>query len=263
MHTKIFFGILTMVVGLNLASCASAITSADASTNTLNHSSWILSSINNQAVMPDSTITLNLEDGKMTGTDGCNRYHTVYMLNADKLSINKNIATTMMACPEPITQQASAYMSALTETVSYKIEGQQLTLLNASGKTLASFTKQSADLGGTSWQVTSSNNGKQAVVSTLIDSKLTANFSTDGKLSGSAGCNNYTANYEVSGKNIKIGSVASTRKMCAKPDGVMAQEAQFLQALVTAASYQFEGKRLELRTADNALAVMFTANSPP
>jgi heat shock protein HslJ len=213
--------------------------------------------------MPNSTITLNLEDGKMTGTDGCNRYHTSYTLNADQLSINKNIATTMMACPEPTTQQASAYIKALTETVSYKIEGQQLTLLNASGKTLASFTKQSADLGGTSWLVTSSNNGKQAVVSILIDSTLTANFSTDGKLSGSAGCNNYTAHYEVSGKNIKIGSVASTRKMCAKPDGVMQQEAWFLQALVTVASYQFESNHLELRTADNALAVMLVLANPP
>ncbi|MDD1615978.1 MAG: heat shock protein [Methylococcaceae bacterium NSP1-2] len=256
MSTKIFFGVLTIVIGLNLASCASTITSADTSTNALNHTNWVLAKLNNQSVIPNALITLNFEDGNIAGTDGCNRYHTAYTQNADTLSINKNSASTMMACPEPITQQAANYMTALTETAHYKIDGQQLTLLNASGKTLASFTKQSMELGGTAWRVTSSNNGKQAVVSTIIDSNLTANFSTDGKLSGSAGCNNYTANYKVSGKNIKIGQVASTRKMCAKPDGVMEQEAQFLHALTTASTYQFDGNRLELRTADNALAVM-------
>jgi heat shock protein HslJ len=54
--------------------------------------------------------------------------------------------------------------------------------------------------------------------------------------------------------------VASTRKMCAKPDGVMEQETQFLQALATVSSYQFDGKKLELRTADNALAVMLVTS---
>jgi heat shock protein HslJ len=150
----------------------------------------------------------------------------------------------------------------LTDAVSYKIDAQQLMLLNASGKTLASFSKQSTQLGGTSWLVTSSNNGKQAVVSTVIETKLTANFGTDGKLSGSAGCNNYMASYEVSGKSIKIGAIAATRKMCIKAD-VMEQEQQFLKALETVATYQFDGNRLELRTATNALAVMLTANTLP
>jgi heat shock protein HslJ len=260
MYTKIFFSLLVMVVGLNLASCASPTTSAQTSMNTLNHTAWILANLNNQAVLPEPLITLNFENDTLTGTDGCNRYHTSYTLNTDNLSVDKNIASTMMACPEPVTQQASAYIAALTETAHYKIDAQQLMLMDAGGKALARFTQQSTELGGTSWLVTGSNNGKQAVVSTLIDSKLTANFSTDGKLSGSAGCNNYTANYEVSGKNIKIDSVASTRKMCAKPDGVIEQETQFLQALATVSSYQFDGKKLELRTADNALAVMLVTS---
>ena len=42
-------------------------------------------------------------------------------------------------------------------------DGQQLTLTDASGKALASFTRQSSELGGSSWLVTGYNNGKQAV----------------------------------------------------------------------------------------------------
>ncbi len=260
MYTKIFFAVLTMIIGLNLASCATS--SAATNTATLNHSEWILANLNGRAVKPDSLITINFENDKISGIDGCNRYHGSYTLNADKLSINKHIASTMMACPEPISQQAAAYISALTEAVSYKIDAQQLMLINASGKTLASFTKQNTELSGTSWLITSVNNGKQAVVSTVIETKLTANFGTDGRLSGSAGCNNYTASYEVTGKNIKIGSIAATRKMCIKAD-VMEQEQQFLKALETVATYQFDGNRLELRTATNALALMLTANTLP
>ena len=81
-------------------------------------------------------------------------------------------------------------------------------------------------------------------------------FSTDGKVSGSAGCNNYLATYETTGETVKIGSIASARKMCAEPTGLMEQENQFLTALASVASYQFDGERLNFRTANGALALV-------
>jgi heat shock protein HslJ len=223
----------------------------------LNDTSWILVTPNSQSVIPDKLVTLNFENGKINGTDGCNRYGASYAMNGFRFTANKDVISTSMACPEPIMQQAAAYITALTQAATYKSDGQQLTLLDATGKTLVTFTAQSSKLGGTSWIVTGYNNGKQAVVSVVISSKLTADFSADGKLSGSAGCNNYTATYEASGKSIKIGPAASTRKMCADPAGIMEQETQYLKALETAASYRVEGNQLELRTATGALAVTF------
>jgi heat shock protein HslJ len=46
--------------------------------------------------------------------------------------------------------------------------------------------------------------------------------------------------------------------MCTKPEGVMEQEQQFLKALETVATARFEGDRLELRTAEGALAITLT-----
>ena len=46
--------------------------------------------------------------------------------------------------------------------------------------------------------------------------------------------------------------------MCSTPDGVMKQEALFLQALQSAATYRLEAERLELRTASGALALSMT-----
>ena len=92
-------------------------------------------------------------------------------------------------------------------------------------------------------------------MSVLAETKLTAVFGKSGSLSGFAGCNDYNATYKATAPKISIGPVASTRKHCEEPAGVTDQESSYLAALETAATYRVEGSRLELRTADGALAV--------
>lgn len=259
MYTQKILVALTAIASMSLVSCAFSSSSAGSANTTVKNTSWALVSLPNQSLVSDSLITINFDNDKITGTDGCNGYTALYTQNDNKLNINRSIATTSKACPEPIMQQASSYISALAQVITYKIEGTQLTLLDTDSKPLATFNKQSVELSGTSWQVMNINNGKQAVTSLINDSKLTAHFGADGKLNGFAGCNDYTASYEVTGKSVKIGSIASTRKMCANPIEIMAQEDQFLKALATVATYQVDGKKLELRTADNALAVMLVS----
>ena len=99
------------------------------------------------------------------------------------------------------------------------------------------------------------NNGKQAVVSVLAETTLTAAFGTSGSVTGFAGCNHYNASYKAAAPEISIGPVASTRKHCEQPAGVAEQETSYLAALETAATYRVEGSRLELRTTGGALAV--------
>ena len=92
-------------------------------------------------------------------------------------------------------------------------------------------------------------------MSVFAETKLTAVFGKSGSLSGFAGCNDYNATYKATAPKISIGPVASTRKHCEEPAGVSDQESSYLAALETAATYRVEGSRLELRTADGALAV--------
>jgi heat shock protein HslJ len=77
-----------------------------------------------------------------------------------------------------------------------------------------------------------------------------------GRASGSAGCNRYTASYESGRDTLKFGTAAATRMMCATA-GVMEQEQAFLSALGMVATFRMEGDRLELRSADGALAASF------
>lgn len=76
-------------------------------------------------------------------------------------------------------------------------------------------------------------------------------------MSGSAGCNNYRATYEVDKDNISIGPAAATRMFCPKPGGIMEQEVQYLAALETASTYLVELDKMEMRTAEGTLAATF------
>jgi len=54
-------------------------------------------------------------------------------------------------------------------------------------------------------------------------------FESDGRLSGSAGCNRYTGSWERDGARLSIGPLATTRMVC--PPEVMDEESAFLSAL--------------------------------
>ena len=99
------------------------------------------------------------------------------------------------------------------------------------------------------------NNGRQAVVGIVTGSTVTMAFDTAGRVSGTTGCNRYTAAYLAEGNALRISSVAATRMACADP-AVDEQEQAFLRALESVATLGFEGDRLVLRDKDGAMAIV-------
>jgi heat shock protein HslJ/uncharacterized protein YraI len=106
--------------------------------------------------------------------------------------------------------------------------------------------------------VTSYNNGREAVVSLIIGSEIFADFGTDARVSGNAGCNDYFAGFSAGNGAITIGAPGTTFRFCDDPPGVMEQEAEFLAALESVATYNIQGNLLQMRTADDQLALMMT-----
>jgi heat shock protein HslJ len=233
-----------------------------AAANPLAGTSWILTELDGQAPLADATVTLRFEaDGSAGGSDGCNNYFTTYTVDGDAISFGVG-GSTMMACPEPIMTQAAAYQTALASAAAFAVADGVLTLSNADGAPVAVFAAQSSELAGSAWDVTNYNNGREAVVGVLADTGLTVVFGDDGTIGGSAGCNNFRGGYTVDGNTIAIGPLATTRMMCPTPEGVMEQEAEFVAALESAATYRIDGNQLELRTADDALAVWMVRAEP-
>ena len=236
-----------------------------AQTANINGTAWVLSSLPGRALVVGASPTLQFEADRVSGTDGCNSFTTPYTSTGTSLHVGRSGegplgvsqvgASTSSTCPELVSRQATAFMTALTRARSYRVDRGQLQLIGEDGGVLATLAHSRATLAGTSWLVNSYDNGKQAVVGVMEETPLTMTFGADGRVSGSAGCNTYTGAYTSHGDGLKFGAPAATRKMCAHPGRVMEQEQQFLKALEMVASSRFEADRLDLLTADGELAI--------
>ena len=178
---------------------AAAVPAPGGPMRSLDGSAWTLAWVPGFELPAQPLATLRFEGGRASGSDGCNRFTTPFTRNGSQLQFGSKAAATLMACPPEVMQVANAFGALLYETRSYRIEYDTLTLLGADGKPLAQLKEQADRLAGTSWQVTAVNNGRQAVVGVLAGTSLTMVFGSDGKLSGSAGCNNYNATYRAEG----------------------------------------------------------------
>jgi heat shock protein HslJ len=209
--------------------------------------------------MAGTEVTALFQNGNVGGTAGCNNYFAKYEVDGNQLTIGVG-GTTMMACPQPIMAQESAYITNLAASAAFLITGDQLQIAGADGKTLLTYSVlQPISLTGTVWQLTMYNNGNEALVSTLAGTEITAVFGEDGSLSGSAGCNNYNATYTVADDALTVSAPATTRMMCAEPAGVMEQESAYLAALAMAASYALVGDELEIADADGNMLLTYAA----
>jgi heat shock protein HslJ len=222
----------------------------------LDGTAWVLAALPGGPLPIEAVPTLAFDAARASGSDGCNRYFAQYT-SAPNGELQFGLrGGTQMACPQEQARLAEAFGEALNATRGYRNERGQLLLLDGDGTVLATFDPQATALAGTSWRVSAYNNGKQAVVSVLGGSLLTLQFAGDDGVRGSAGCNDFSGSYHASGRTLSFGPLVTTRKACAAPAGVMAQEIAFLNALQSTASVRREGQTLELRTASGALAAM-------
>lgn len=218
--------------------------------------SWIMSSVDGNLPVADTTVTLQFgAGGRVSGSDGCNQFSTTYTQDGASLTINQPAAGTMMMCPEPVMDQAAAYMTALAETTSFTATSRQL-ILHAGDEIAATFVIEAQELADSTWEVINYNNGREAVVGLLPDTEITANFGVGGELTGNAGCNEYFTSYAVNGNAIEIGTPGTTFRFCPEPEGVMDQEFEFLNALQSAATYSIQANMLQMRTAADQLALV-------
>jgi heat shock protein HslJ len=238
-----------------LVSACSAVSAGQSQQPDLDGTAWVLSSLPGRTPLAGTAVTLQFAGARVSGSDGCNRFSGGYTPGKTGLQVGQ-LASTQMACPPDVMEQARAVTSALAESRSYRVAGDTLELLGEDGKARATFTAQSTQLAGTQWTATGINNGRAAVAGLVAGTSVTLEFGADGRASGSAGCNRYTTSYEAARDTLKFGAAATTRMMCAVP-GVMEQEQAFLNALATVTTARMEGDRLELRTADGALAASF------
>jgi heat shock protein HslJ len=226
----------------------------------LDGTSWRLSALSGPAQDASAAATLNIEGARAHGTDGCNRFIAAVDHSKTDLRLAPGSAGTLMACPPGTQLRAKAYRMALSEARHYRVQsagagagaGAQLDLLDAGGRVLATFIAQPQALARTQWEVTGVNNGRGAVAGLVPGTKVVLIFGESGRLSGSAGCNRFSARYEQTATAVRIEQPVATRMAC-PAGGVMAQEQSVLMALEAARQARIEADTIELRDAGGAL----------
>lgn len=93
-----------------------------------------------EAAMREPHLMLETGDGSnYRATVGCNRMRGTYDINGDRLSFSP-VASTMMACPEPLDRFERHLGLALSEVSDFRILGETLILRDVDGAPRAIFT---------------------------------------------------------------------------------------------------------------------------
>jgi heat shock protein HslJ len=126
------------------AVCGAADVSGDP--GTLHGTSWTLSQMPGDALLPDRQVTVSFSTSQVQGSDGCNRYQAPAHVSHASFRLSGPIASTRMACPEPVMRQAEAFLAALNGARATRVQGGQLFLLDEAGNVLATLIVRGRDL---------------------------------------------------------------------------------------------------------------------
>jgi putative lipoprotein len=79
-------------------------------------------------------------DGRVSGKLGCNSFSGNYEVK-DKRIVFSSMVSTLMACPEPQMKQEITAFQVMTGTVRFQVEGDRLTIYDASGASAITLSR--------------------------------------------------------------------------------------------------------------------------
>jgi putative lipoprotein len=83
---------------------------------------WKVVEIGGTPVAEGSKVTIEFKDGRVFGAASCNRFMGGYEVASDGLKLKMSqMASTMMACPDPLMAQEAAFLKVLGDVSGYSI----------------------------------------------------------------------------------------------------------------------------------------------
>lgn len=126
-------------IGGSLGACSLTMEERDEMAEQVYDRNWVVSQIEGVPAAPGVTSTLTIaDDGKVSGNAGCNGYFGSVIVDDSAMSFG-NLGSTRRACPEPAMGQEDRMLRALDSTRGYRLEQQDLVLLDGSGNMVLRF----------------------------------------------------------------------------------------------------------------------------
>lgn len=204
-----------------------------------------------------SSITLSLDEQRLSGFSGCNRYFAAYQGGPGVLTLTGPIGATRKACADDIERIEQQYLELLAQVTGYELVNHALTLTNKEGENLLVFQEldQNKVLQQGNWQASAISYGEQGIVSDLNTHLSFLRFK-ESEVSGNAACNQFSANYELKGQHIQIHTIKVSNMECGDMD-VMKQEYHFLKALELTRTLELEPEALVLKDEAGRIKLQF------
>jgi heat shock protein HslJ len=208
--------------------------------------------------------------GLVIGSTGCNDYNAPYLANLTELKVGLPSFTNNTGCGPSFWEQEQQFFLGLNAASTYRILGNTLQIPYDEGRQALNFTAfvPVIVLPPSGGPLTPLNNTRWWLVTmgpnpVLPGTQTTATFAINadgqtGTISGSGGCNSYNA--PITGV-LTVGPVASSKKLCPEPPGLMNQEARYLAALQSATSFTQAYNQLLINTR-NGLLVFYNSPAP-
>ena len=224
-----------------------------------------------EADAPAATLIF-LDEYRASGMTGCRDYLATYRIPEGHIGFpTVLIVGAYPSCSDEARRLEDRFTTSLSQASDYSVDedagssrliirtsrGRTLTfepLLPAEGSiadgdwVLKAFVKlREADPGTRMMQVINLRPGPE----------VTMSFG-EGGISGSAGCNSYEARYSVDDQVIAFDSPVATERACADLEGVIQQEARFLDLLPSLTRFRIHSDRLFIYAEDGRV-VLFAA----
>jgi heat shock protein HslJ len=217
---------------------------------TLDGHTFVATDVEGQELVPDTEFTLTFEDGRLAALAGCNTMMGGYIIPDDILIVDR-LAQTQMACePERMAQDEWVMLLLRNGPTLTRAVG---TLTLASEDVTVTFDERSdppADpLDGSAWGVVSLDGPGGS-----FDAPEGAYLAyAEGRVAVSTGCNNGSAEVEITDDTVTFGPMALTRMAC---DGEVAEfETALVQMLDGPLDYTLESDVLTLSNGESTLVL--------
>lgn len=213
----------------------------------LTRSEWVLLTLNGQAPLPGTHVSLAFAAGKLSGFAGCNHYRAGYSARDGALQFG-TFVSNLAGCTTPpgVLDQERAYLDALQASTQYQVVEDRLELTDASSGQKLVYARQPARtpqdpaaLAGVWWRLISMNAASPAPGAPIML------MFAGGALQGSAGCRDYAGTYTATSEGINFTFIEMLGKLC--PDeSLRSQEGVYTDRLGASTRYEVNSTRLEL-----------------
>lgn len=147
-----FSSVLLVLVVIGAGAMAQAQPSRNLSTDqrVLTGTDWRLVSLgpagNETNLIAGTTVTLKFgEDGRASGSTGCNMYNGAYQVRGDNINFSRLISTRRACLDQNANQQEQRFISALEGANRFRLASDRLTILSDRGRSVLNFARDSPE----------------------------------------------------------------------------------------------------------------------